>query len=570
MKDHKHLDGERIRRGYGEIMPTLRRLTTLLQPYRRKIAILLILTASAAVVPLATPRLVGIAIDNGIVSSGSLPTDTGAIIAYCIVAIILVETLSYLLRSLKEFRTQFLAENICLDIRCRLFNHIERLPARFHGSHAPGMLSARVLDESRALEGHLMNAIAVLFVSPLSLIGIVFILSRIDWRIALWAFIPVPLLYALMFVYVRSMRKAGRETRDRAEDLSAALCENLSAAQSVQLADAIEWGERRFADRALSYRDARVEMAKIASRYFPAMGFFMGAGTIMVLIYGGYYLPAGRTISGGEIVSIIAYLAYFYGPVMSLTNANHTLQEAALSAERIFSILDQPTAMVDGGEEIGDRPPDIKLTDVSLSYAEGRNVLRNVNLTIRYGEKVGITGVTGAGKTTLMRLMARVEDPDSGIVEIGGLDVRRISTRALRRCVAVVMQEDAIFSASVRENIALGSGGNVERAAKIAMADGFIGRLPNGYDTVVGERGTNLSAGERQRLSLARALVREPKILILDEATSALDIATEESILSALFREMKDRTIIVISHRPTALTQCGKIYRLQDGAAASV
>ncbi|OHB77180.1 MAG: hypothetical protein A2Z34_08870 [Planctomycetes bacterium RBG_16_59_8] len=553
------------RRSYRQVLPTLRRLLRLLIPYRSRMLLSLFLTGIAAVVPLATPRLIGIAVDQW--NNGKFPES----LLFPAIGILVVEVVSLILRHFKEYHSQTLVERMVFDLRCMLFARVDRLPASFYEKSPTGKLATRILDESRSVELHFLGVLSALVVAPVSLLGIVIVLSIIDWQLVLWAMLPVPLLYLLIALSARSIRRVGRLVRDRSESLSSTLHEQVGGIRTIQLLGGEEAEEHRFAGRAADYRSARREMANVTSWYYPALGLFMGMGTVIVLLYA-VWSGSGREMTGGDIVSFIVYLGYLYGPLVSLSGANHALQEMALSAERIFEILDEQLPSEGSADVATDKTPEIECRGVSFAYHSGRDILKNISLTVRPGERIGIAGPTGAGKTTLARLLVRLYDPSEGRALLDGKELREYRLASLRKAVTLVDQEGFLFGLSIRENIRFGDPRageeDIRRIMALVRLEEVVRRHPAGMDAEIGERGVRLSAGERQRLSLARALLRDPRILVLDEATSALDIGLEREILSGIMAEKPERTTIVISHRPSALELCAKVYRLQDGGLA--
>lgn len=505
------------------------RVIRLLDPSRKTLAILTLLVVAVSIVPLAAPWLIGLAFDR--------PDLRGRIA----LAILAAEILAFAVTYLKDFVAQSFSERLVSRLRSRLFRKLLRLPMSFHETRPVGTMASRVLDETKALETVLQEGIVAILIAPISLAGLLVVMLWMSPSLTLAALAPAPILLAALALFVFAMRRILGPSREAADRIAAQTHEDLAEARTIQLTGAAERRAREFEDKGQALLDLRLRTAKLTARYYPLAGLIMGAGTVLVLVVGGRL-----ALSAGTLVAFLSYLAYFYVPLLHLTRANHLWQATKLAAARILEILDAPE-MPSGTRPVPDGPLSIDIEGVRFGY--GRPVLEGASLSVPAGACVGIVGKTGGGKSTLASLVARLRDPESGVVRVGGVDVRELRLDDLRAAVALVGQQDGFFRGTVADHVA---DPGILRKVGLDLA----------ADTPVGEGGRQLSEGERQRLSLARALARNPRVLILDEATSGLDEETEAAVLDAA---IPGRTVILISHRERPMERCDAVARLEEG-----
>jgi ATP-binding cassette subfamily B protein/subfamily B ATP-binding cassette protein MsbA len=462
-----------------------------------------------------------------------------------------------------------LGQRMVFDLGADLFAHLQRLSLLFHGRRPVGDTIARVTGDSYGLQALVNGALLPLFQSGITLIAMFLVMWHLEPTMALLAMGVVPFLGIAIQVFGRPMQARSRVRRDLEGQMMSLVQQTLSAMPVVQAftREDIEQSRfRRYADDTVkAYRRAMA-----ADMWFKlVVGMVTSIGAAVLMWLGATYALEGR-MSVGTVLVFVSYLASLYGPINAITYTASTLRYTAANADRVLEILDTPPDLQDAPAARDARlQGHVRYEGVTFGYLPDRAVVEDVTLEARPGEVVAIVGPSGAGKTTLVNLLVRFFDPWRGRVLIDGHDLRTLRIRSLRQQVAVVLQEPFIFPLSVADNIAYGrpdaTRAEIEAAAVAANADGFIGLLPQGYDTVVGERGATLSGGEKQRLSIARALLKDAPVLILDEPTSALDPDTEALVLDALNRLMKGRTTFVIAHRLSTIRSADRIVVLDRG-----
>jgi ATP-binding cassette subfamily B protein/subfamily B ATP-binding cassette protein MsbA len=462
-----------------------------------------------------------------------------------------------------------LGQCMVFDLGADLFAHLQRLSLLFHSRRAVGDTIARVTGDAYGLQTLVNSALLPLFQSGVTLVAMFAVMWHLEPTMTLLAMSVVPFLAVAIKVFGQPMQARSRARRDLESQMMSLVQQTLSALPAVQAftREEIEQSRfRRYADDTITaYRRSMA-----ADMWFKlVVGMVTSVGAAVMMWLGATYALEGR-MSVGTVLVFISYLASLYTPINSITYTASILRQTAANAERVLEILDTPS-------DLRDRPDarearlegHVRYEAVTFGYEPGRPVLKDVSLEARPGEVVAIVGPTGAGKTTLVNLLIRFFDPSSGRVLIDGHDVRALRTRSLRQQVAMVLQEPFIFPLSAADNIAYGrpdaSRAEIEAAAVAANAEGFVRRLPGGFDAVVGERGATLSGGEKQRLSIARALLKDAPILILDEPTSAVDARTEGLLLEALHRLMRGRTTFVIAHRLSTIRTADRILVLDGG-----
>ena len=463
-----------------------------------------------------------------------------------------------------------LGVRIVADLRRKLYRTLQRLSLSYYDREHTGRIMSRVLSDTASVQRFVTGGLQQLVVHSLKVVGIAAVLFVMNWRLAALALLPIPVVVVLGKKFSRRFRLIFRSVRRKFATLSASLSETISGMRVVK-SFAQEDREIGFFESKLGeVNDARLAAVRAKAKFSPAVTFMMGVGTIAVWYVGGGQV-LGEALTLGTLILFISYMQQFYNPVQQLINLTEAFQESATAAERVFNIMDMPSEVADHDNacQLEQVRGCLELEHVSFSYDEGNPVLKDITLTIRSGEMIGLVGQTGSGKSTLVSLICRFYDATKGRIVLDGTDLRDIQTRSLRQNIGMVLQDSFLFAGTIKENIAYGrpeaTEAEIIRAAKAANAHDFIMNLPDGYDSEVGERGVMLSGGEKQRVSIARAILKDPAILILDEATSAVDTATEASIQEAMDRLVCGRTTIAIAHRLSTLRNSDRLLVMDNG-----
>jgi ATP-binding cassette subfamily B protein/subfamily B ATP-binding cassette protein MsbA len=468
-----------------------------------------------------------------------------------------------------NYTTISVGQGMVNDLRSRLYAHLQRLSLSFHARAAVGDLIYRVTADTYAIQTLAMNGLFPILSAALLLGGMLVVMMRLDPMLTAVACAVVPLLLAGIVLVNRRISAAATEMRERESDVYQIVQRNLAAIKVVQAFSREGVEHRRFVAGSRASLRSGLRLYTLQTVYGAATNVLVAAGTAAVLWVGAQQVWSGR-LSVGEVVVFVSYLASLYAPINSIVQTTGLIQGAKAGVVRVFSILDAEPSVRDGRAELAAPVRGaIEFRAVSFDYPGGARALADVDLRVGAGERVAIVGPTGAGKSTLVSLVPRFYDPGRGQVLIDGVDARTLRCAALRRQVSMVLQPPIVFPMSIHDNIAYGrpdaSRAEVEAAARIAQAHDFVSRLPAGYDTVVGEQGATLSEGERQRLTIARAVLRQPPIVILDEPTSSVDVTTEASIMDGLDRFIVGRTTFVIAHRLSTVRKADRIVVLDGG-----
>jgi ABC-type multidrug transport system fused ATPase/permease subunit len=542
----------------------------LLRPYRGRVALTVVAILAATGAGLAPPYLAGRAIDSGIVTG-----DTAAL-EWIVAAFLAVAALYAGASFVQTYLVGWIGTRALQDLRERVFSHLQAMSIGFFTRRSPGVLISRMTNDIEALNQLVTSGVVTLLSSTLTLVGVVVILLVLDWKLALVTFLSFPLLAVASVVFRIVSHGAYRATRERIAAVTAYLQETLSGVRLVRSFGQEPRHAVAMTELNEANREANMKTVYLNATYFPAVELMAAVGTAAILLYGGSQAIDGA-IQIGVIVAFVGYLQVFFEPIQQLSQLYTTFQQGMAALDKIFELLDTPADMVDrrGAVDPGVLRGGIEMRDVWFSYQPDPAdswALREIDLSVPPGQTLALVGETGAGKSTIAKLVARFYDPQRGSVSIDGHDLRALQQRALRRQLGIVPQEGFLFSGSVRENIAFGRPGaslaEIEDAAAAVGAGDFIAALPEGIETEVGERGVQLSAGQRQLVAFARALLAEPRILILDEATSNVDVRTERTIERGLERLLAGRTAIVIAHRLSTIRRAGKIVVLEAGRIA--
>jgi len=557
----------------------MRRLLGYLRPYRRLVAIAFLLLVFLSFADIAPPIITKFLIDQAIAPavSGSIPAAEGLRLLVPLGAAYLgVLLASAALRYAQNILTTYVGQRAMYDLRVQLFGHLQSLSLSFFDRNPVGRLMTRITNDIDALTDMVTQGVVSIFGDFLMLIGIAVVLLFLDWRLALITYATLPIIVALTFYFRKTMRQSFRAIRIRLARINAYLNENISGMSIVQLFTREPRAYKQFDELNTDLLEANQGAIKAMSLFFPAVTFTRAGAATALFIAGGYWSLGGQ-MTIGTLLAFWQLLDQFFRPIQDLSEKYNILQSAMASSERVFRLLDTKATIVDAPHPVAlpSVRGEITMENVSFAYNEGDWVLRDVDFKISAGESVAIVGATGAGKTSIISLISRFYDVQKGRILLDGVDLRDLAQREVRRHVGVVLQDPFIFAGTIASNIRLNETAiadeQVRSAARFVNADKFIDRLPDGYDTVVTERGSTLSVGQKQLLAFARAIAFNPEImLVLDEATSSVDTETEHLIQDALRKLMVGRTSIIIAHRLSTIQNVDRIIVLHKGRVAEI
>jgi ABC-type multidrug transport system fused ATPase/permease subunit len=543
----------------------LRHLASLLRPYRARVALMFVALLLATGAALAPPYLAGRAIDDGI---GDKDVNALTII---VIVFVVAALINWAATYAQTFLINWVGQRALQDLRIELFQHLQRLSIGFYSRNKAGVLISRITNDVQALDQLVTDGISTLFSATLTLVGTAVILVLLDAELAMITFLTFPVLLVASVAFRLASAGAYALTRVKIAQVTAYLQETLSGVRIVRAFGQEGRHKSRFAELNDEYREANMKTVYLNAAYFPAVELLSAVATAAILIYGGNQVLDGHGVTIGVLASFVFYLQSFFDPIQSLSQLYTTYQAGMAALDKIFELLDERPDVADADDaiELPRVRGEISFEDVTFSYGGDALALDHVTLVVPPGQTLALVGATGAGKSTLAKLVARFYDPDEGRVLIDGHDLRGVTERSLRSQLGIVPQESFLFSGTIRDNIAFGrqdaADEDVRAAAQAVGAHEFIERLPEGYDTEVGERGGHLSAGQRQLVAFARAAAADPRILILDEATSNVDVRTESQIEHGLRRLLAGRTAIVIAHRLSTIRGAGRIVVLDHG-----
>jgi ABC-type multidrug transport system fused ATPase/permease subunit len=546
---------------------TRRRLATLARltaPYKTRTTFSIFSLLLATITALAPPFLSKYAIDDGI-QKGDLGT-----LWVIVILFLLAGLANWGMSYVQTYLTGWVGERILADLRIKLFGHLQRLSLGFFERNRAGVIISRLTNDVEALDQLVTDGVTTLVQSSLTLLGTAILLFVLDWRLALATLAVIPVMSIGTVLFRIHSARAYAAVRERLGLVTATLAEDIAGMRIVQAFTREDRNIAHFREVAEHYREANMRTVVLNALYFPFVDLVSSIALAVVLGYGGY-LYFGGAVTLGTLFAFMLYVQNFFDPVQQLSQLYSTFLSATAALDKIMDVLDEEPQVLDkpGARELPPVEGHVRFEHVRFGYGEGPDVLPDLDLDVPAGTTAALVGHTGAGKSTIAKLLARFYDPRAGRITIDGIDLRDVTQASLRRQLGIVPQEGFLFAGTVTENIAFGrpdaTGEEIVRAAQAVGAHEFILRLENGYETEVRERGSRLSLGQRQLVALARALLADPRILILDEATSSVDIGTERKIEQALRLLLSGRTAFIIAHRLSTIRDADLIVVLEHG-----
>jgi len=557
------MDDEVLGKAYDARL--MRRLLQYLRPYWRQVALAFVTIIVSAVASLVQPYLIKVAIDRYI-SQRQLAGLDGLAALY-----LTVLAASFAAEYFQTWTLQLTGQRIMYDLRMAIYRHLQRLDLRYYDRNPVGRLMTRVTSDVDVLNDLFTSGVVTIFGDVFTLAGIMGVMLWMNWRLALVAFSVLPLIFFVTQWFRRNVRDSYRTVRGLIARINAFLQENITGMSTVQLFRRERMNFARFDTIDREHRDANIDSIFYYAVFYPAIEIVSTLATSLIIWYGGGSVLR-QTLTLGALVAFVQYSQRFFRPISDMSEKFNVMQSAMASSERIFKLLDEPVTIESPAQPARRHAPGqghIRFEDVWFAYNDDDFVLKDVSFEVRPGERVGIVGATGSGKTTLINLLLRFYDVKRGRITIDGVDVRRLDLADVRGLFSLVLQDVHLFSGTVADNIRLGNPAiddeRVRAAARAVHAEPFILRLAGGYGNAVAERGSTLSVGQKQLLSFARALAFDPRVLVLDEATSSVDTETELIIRDALHVLMAERTTIAIAHRLSTIQDMDKILVLHKG-----
>jgi len=556
---------------------------TLLRPHAKALAVGLLAVIGETIADLLQPWTLKIVFDN-VLKSGSLNgqgwlnqlilstvgTNRLAILRFAAVAALVIAVAGAVCSYWEKYLTTSVGQWVMHDLRRTLYSHVQRLSLSYHDHKQTGDLISRVTTDIDAIQSFIASGVLGVFINILTLAGMVGVMFYINWRFTLIALSVAPGLFAVVYSYTRRIKKASREVRKKEGEIVSAIQEVLTSIRVVKAFAREDYEQRRLEEESLESVEISLRARGLKAKLSPLVEIIVAIGTSLVLWFGARMVLQGD-LSAGSLIVFILYLGKMYKPMQELSKMTDAYAKASVGYERIREVLatDREVADLPNARPARRFRGRVEFDNVSFHYEEGSPVLGGVTLRIEPGQTAALVGPTGAGKTTIVSLIPRFYDPVSGVVRIDGQDVRGFTQKSLRQQISFVLQETLLFHGPIWNNIAYGKPGasraEIYRAAELANAHEFIDKMPQGYDTIVGERGVTLSGGQRQRIAIARAVIRDSPILILDEPSTGLDAASEKLVFEALDRLMEGKTSIVIAHRLSTIRRADAIFVVEGG-----
>ena len=542
----------------------LKRLAPIVADYRRQVIIALVSVLAASSLQMLVPLSFKYTIDE-VIPSGDL-----TLLWFIGGGLLVLEIVRYFLGYAQRVALAIAAQQLVFEMAKRLFEHVQRLSLRFYERQGTGEIISRATNDVGVLQQSISGGTVASAIRLFTMLAYAVLMLLLHWQLALIVYATVPLLLLAGLVSANMLRSRYRLVQEKIADVNSALAEDISGVRVSKAFAREDAQRRRFQSENRENLQANMSTAQVQAVATPAIQLIAMLGMGIVLLAGSWFVIGG-TMTLGTLATFVTYLIAFYQPIEQLSMVNRSIQQALAASERIFQFLDEPTEVLEkpDAHDLHAVQGAVTFEQVGFAYNPGVPVLKDINIAAQPGETIALVGHTGSGKTTIANLIPRFFDPQEGRVALDGQDVRDLTLDSVRRSLAMVIQETFLFGTTVRENIRYGkldaTQAEIEAAAEQAHAHEFISKLPQGYDSPVGEGGVMLSRGQRQRIALARAIIKDPAILILDEATSDVDTETEALIQDALSRVMEGRTTFVIAHRLSTIRSADQIIVLDKG-----
>jgi ATP-binding cassette subfamily B protein len=556
----------------------------LLRPHRRALWLGLLAISGESIADILQPWPLKVVLDNVIASKSergwltrvihhSIGTDPMRILLAACVAVMVIALMNAVCSYGEKWVTTTVGQWVSHDLRRALYSRVQRLSLSYHDQSKTGDLISRVTEDIDAIQTFIVSGLLSIVVDIATIVGMIGVMFYLSWQLTLIAMTVVPALFAIVYVYTRRVKKYSRAVRKQEGKMISVVQEVLGSIRVVKAFARENYEIQRLEGESLETVEAALKARRLKARLVPLVSIVTGVGTALVLYFGGKQSLTNVVVGagGGTIVVFLAYIRNMYKPMQDISKIMDSYSKADVGYERIKEVIEVEDEMRDAPDArmAPKLRGDIDFADVSFCYNSDRPILSDINMHVKAGTTVAIVGPTGSGKTTLVNLIPRFYDVSKGAVTVDGIDVRKLKQRSLREQISFVLQDTVLFSGTIWENIAYGrpeaSYAEMVRAAEAANAAEFIDKLPQKYDTVVGERGMTLSGGQRQRIAIARAIIRNSPILILDEPSSGLDAASEQLVFEALDRLMENKTSIVIAHRLSTIRKASCIFVVKDG-----
>ena len=554
----------------------------LLQPHWKGLFLGLLAVAAETMAGLLEPWPLKVVLDSVLhtkkspdwlsrVVGATFGLDNLAILRFTALAVILIAAIGAIGTYVEKQTITAVGQRVMHELRRTFYWHIQRLSMAYHDNKRTGDIISTVTNDIDSIQSAVSSGVLDALYYSLTLIGMIAIMFYLNWRFTLVALSVIPALFLVVYTFTKRIKKASRALRKKEAEMVSTLQEVLSSIRIVKAFGREEYEQKRFEEESIESVDLALQARNIKAKLAPGVEIIVACGTALVLWFGARQVLSGA-LTPGVLVVFFLYLGKMYKPMRELSKMSDTYSKALIGWERIkdFLSIDLQVRDLPGAQTAPNFKGTIELEHVSFGYLPGRLVLKDVSLQVKPGQVAALVGATGSGKSTLISLIPRFYDPQSGAVKIDGVDVRKYKRKTVRQQISLVLQDTLLFRASIAQNIAYGkpeaTHSEIVEAARLANADEFIDRLPEGYDTMIGERGVTLSGGQRQRIAIARAIIRNSPILILDEPSTGLDAASEKLVLEGLERLMENRTTIMVAHRLATIQKADVIFVLRDGA----